>query len=183
LSVEVRPLAELRSRAAVRHKEEVGPPVQHGQGANATGGRVATGGVMGSGGEATTTATGGAKATGGMVATGGSSSGSSNPDGGLSSNTGRLALRQLVRSWRQLPDGQYSADRLSATTDTYDTALATANAILSGFQTVLKANSIRVGSTSPRCQVPGGRRATRPSSTQPSARTQGHFGLLGSPQW
>ena len=120
-----------------------------GQGANATGGRVATGGVMGSGGEATTTATGGAKATGGMVATGGSSSGSSNPDGGLSSNTGDWHCVNWSDPGDNYQTGNIQPTGLSATTDTYDTALATANAILSGFQTVLKANSIRVGINEP----------------------------------
>jgi len=142
-----------------------------GQGANATGGRVATGGIMGSGGRATTTATGGAKATGGTVATGGSSSGSSNPDGGLASNTGDWHCVNWSDPGDNYQTGNIQPTGLSATTDTYDTALATANAILSGFQTVLKANSIRVGINEPRCQVPGGRRATRPSSTQPPART------------
>ena len=120
-----------------------------GQGANATGGRVATGGVMGSGGEATTTATGGAKATGGMVATGGSSSGSSNPDGGLSSNTGDWHCVNWSDPGDNYQTGNIQPTGLSATTDTYATALATANAILSGFQTVLKANSIRVGINEP----------------------------------
>ncbi len=120
-----------------------------GQGANATGGRVATGGIMGSGGRATTTATGGAKATGGTVATGGSSSGSSNPDGGLASNTGDWHCVNWSDPGDNYQTGNIQPTGLSATTDTYDTALATANAILSGFQTVLKANSIRVGINEP----------------------------------
>jgi len=118
-----------------------------GQGGNATAGRVATGGSMGSGGQASTT--GGAKATGGTVATGGSSSGSSNPDGGLPSNTGDWHCVNWSDPGDNYQTGNIQPTGLSATTDTYATALATANAILSGFQTVLNANSIRVGINEP----------------------------------
>jgi len=84
-----------------------------------------------------------------MGATGGSSSGSSSTDGGLPSNTGDWHCVNWSDPGDNYQTGNIQPTGLSATTDTYDTALATANAILSGFQTVLRANSIRVGINEP----------------------------------
>jgi len=135
-----------------------------------------TGGIMGSGGRATTTATGGAKATGGTVATGGSSSGPAT-DGGLASNTGDWHLRQLVRSRRQLPDGQYQP-----------TGLSLRRTLRHGpgdgqCDLVRLPNGLRPfhpsGINEPTVSGTWWTTGTRPSSSQPPARTSKSFWAIG----
>ena len=110
-----------------------------GSGAGATGGR--TGGSVATGGISTT---GGSKTAGGTTATGGASGGTTT--GGASGTVGDAASFHCV-NWADARDN-FQAGILQpsglATTDSYATVLAKADAILSGFQTALKANSIRV---------------------------------------
>ncbi len=136
-----------------------------GGGTTASGGR--TGGTTGAGGTTNIdTGTGGTPVFGGTTAasgnTGGSRGGTTTTGGatasGGSTSSGDAGLAADTSSFRCVnwsdPGDNYQTGNiqptgLSATTDTYDTALATANAILSGFQTVVKANSIRVGINEP----------------------------------
>jgi hypothetical protein len=103
-------------------------------GSTATGGTTASGGNTG-GSRGGTTATGGATASGGSPTIG---------DGGI------LAAESAgfhCFNWAD-PGDNFQSGPLKptglATTDSYDTVLAKANAILSGFQTVLGANAIRI---------------------------------------
>jgi len=135
-----------------------------GGGTTASGGR--TGGTTGAGGTTNIdTGTGGTPVFGGTTAagenTGGSRGGTTSTGGatsGGSTGSGDAGLAADTSSFRCVnwsdPGDNYQTGNiqptgLSATTDTYATALVTANAILSGFQTVLKANSIRVGINEP----------------------------------
>jgi Transcription elongation factor len=106
-----------------------------------TGGSAATGGSATTGGSRTT---GGSIATGGTSGTGGASGGTTT--GGSSGTVGDAASFHCV-NWADARDnfqaGVLQPSGLS-TTDTYATVLAKANAILSGFQTALSANSIRI---------------------------------------
>jgi hypothetical protein len=95
--------------------------------------------------------TGGSKAIGGTTVAGGSSasggaSGGSTTGGG-SGTVGNAASFHCV-NWADPGDnfqaGVLQLSGLSSKSDTYDTVLAKANAILSGFQTALSANSIRI---------------------------------------
>jgi hypothetical protein len=107
-----------------------------------TGGSVATGGSVTTGGSK---ATGGTTATGGSSARGGASGGTTT--GGTSGAVGDAASFHCV-NWADPGDnfqaGVLQPSGLSSKSDTYDTVLAKANAILSGFQTALSANSIRI---------------------------------------
>jgi len=116
-----------------------------GSGAGTTGGR--TGGSIAAGGNAT----GGSKATGGSITAGGSSAsgGASGGTiaGGTSGAAGDAASFHCV-NWADPGDnfqaGVLQPSGLSSSSDTYATVLAKANAILSGFETALSANSIRI---------------------------------------
>jgi len=103
------------------------------------GGTTAAGGNTG-GSRGGTTSTGGATASGGSTSSG---------DAGLGADTSSFRCVNWSDPGDNYQTGNIQPTGLSATTDTYATALATANAILSGFQTVLKANSIRVGINEP----------------------------------
>ena len=136
-----------------------------GGGTPASGGR--TGGATGAGGTTNTeTGTGGTPVFGGTTAAGGNTGGSrggttstggatasggstSSGDAGLGADTSSFRCVNWSDPGDNYQTGNIQPTGLSATTDTYATALATANAILSGFQTVLKANSIRVGINEP----------------------------------
>jgi len=135
-------------------------------GATATGGSTASGGTAGStatgGRTAGTTATGGSSATGG--ATTGGNTGGARPTGGTTGVGGATASGGSIPvgdggllaaesasfhcfNWADAGDNfQKGALVLTglAATDTYDTVLASSNAILSGFKTVLGANSFRI---------------------------------------
>ena len=115
-------------------------------GTTASGGRA--GGSTATGGTATT---GGSRSTGGTTVMGGSS-GTGGASGGITTGgatglVGDAASLHCV-NWADPGDnfqaGVLQPSGLSATTDTYATVLAKANAILSGFQTALSANSIRI---------------------------------------
>ena len=123
-----------------------GSPATGGTGTKAAGGK--SGGATASGGNATTggsKTTGGSIATGGTSATGGASGGSTT--GGGSGAVGDAASFHCV-NWADPGDnfqaGVLQPSGLSSKSDTYDTVLAKANAILSGFETALSANSIRI---------------------------------------
>jgi endoglucanase len=135
-----------------------------GGGTTASGGR--TGGTTGAGGTTNidtgtggtpvfggTTAAGGntGGSRGGTTSTGGATSGGStgSGDAGLAADTSSFRCVNWSDPGDNYQTGNIQPTGLSATTDTYATALVTANAILSGFQTVLKANSIRVGINEP----------------------------------
>jgi len=100
----------------------------------------------------------------------------------LPSNTGDCIASLVRYLWRQPQTGNITARPGSLYDGHLRHGLATANAILSGFQTVLNANSIRVWITRT-VRVPGGRRATRPSSTQPTSQKSRSFWAIGPPQW
>jgi len=116
-----------------------------GNGAGTTGGR--TGGSIAAGGNATggSKATGGSITAGGTSASGGASGGTTT--GGTSGAVGDAASFHCV-NWADPGDnfqaGVLQPSGLSSSSDTYATVLAKANAILSGFQTALSANSIRI---------------------------------------
>ena len=110
-----------------------------------TGGTPVFGGTTAAGGN-TGGSRGGNTSTGGATASGGSTS---NGDAGLAADTSSFRCVNWSDPGDNYQTGNIQPTGLSATTDTYATALATANAILSGFQTVLKANSIRVGINEP----------------------------------
>jgi hypothetical protein len=107
-----------------------------------TGGSAATGGSVTTGGSK---AIGGTTAAGGSSASGGASGGTTT--GGGSGTVGDAASFHCV-NWADPGDnfqaGVLQPSGLSSQSDTYDTVLAKANAILSGFQTALSANSIRI---------------------------------------
>jgi endoglucanase len=113
-------------------------------GVTATGGR--TGGSTAAGGN-----TGGSRPVGGSTATGGISS-AAGASGGTATGGGSGAVGDAASfhcvNWADPGDnfqaGVLQPSGLSSKSDTYDTVLAKANAILSGFQTELSANSIRV---------------------------------------
>jgi hypothetical protein len=113
-------------------------------GATATGGR--TGGSTAAGGNI-----GGSKPVGGSAATGGIS-GTAGASGGTATGGGSGAVGDATSfhcvNWADPGDnfqaGVLQPSGLSSKSDTYDTVLAKANAILSGFQTALSANSIRL---------------------------------------
>jgi endoglucanase len=107
-----------------------------------SGGNTATGGNSATGGSKTT---GGFTATGGTSGSGGASGGTTT--GGGSGTVGDAASFHCV-NWADPGDnfqaGVLQPSGLSSTSDTYSTVLAKATAILSGFQTALGANSIRI---------------------------------------
>ncbi len=107
-----------------------------------SGGNTATGGNSATGGSKTT---GGSTATGGTSGSGGTSGGTTT--GGTSGAVGDAASFHCV-NWADPGDnfqaGVLQPSGLSSSSDTYSTVLAKANAILSGFQTALSANSIRI---------------------------------------
>ena len=130
----------------------------------AAGGTAATGGTLGgntaTGGAGTTasggkpggdtatggnTTNGGSKATGGAASAGGASGGA--VTGGSSGAVGDAASFHCV-NWADPGDnfqsGVLQPSGLSSSSDTYATVLAKANAILSGFESALSANSIRI---------------------------------------
>ena len=98
-------------------------------------------------------------ATSSSSSSGASSSSSSSSSSGYpvdagnaeDAGTGTASFRCV--NWADPGDNYQTGDiqptGLSSATDTYATALAKSNAILSGFQTVLQANSIRVGINEP----------------------------------
>ena len=104
-----------------------------------TGGNTATGGNTGG-----SRPTGGTSATGGTAGTGGASGGTT--AGGATGAVGDAASFHCV-NWAD-PGDNFQAGVLQpsglSSSDSYATVLAKANAILSGFQTALSANSIRI---------------------------------------
>jgi len=110
-----------------------------------TGGTAVFGGTTAAGGN-TGGSRGGATSTGGATASGGSTG---SGDAGLAADTSSFRCVNWSDPGDNYQTGNIQPTGLSATTDTYATALVTANAILSGFQTVLKANAIRVGINEP----------------------------------
>ena len=115
-----------------------------GAGTAATGGR--TGGSTAAGGNTSgSRPVGGSTATGGISSAAGASGGTAT--GGGSGAVGDAASFHCV-NWADPGDnfqaGVLQPSGLSSKSDTYDTVLAKANAILSGFQTALSANSIRI---------------------------------------
>jgi hypothetical protein len=122
----------------------------------ATGGKTATGGATGgkTGGSiagAGTTATGGAKPTGGTTSAGGTTGGTTASGGSIAVGDGGLLSAETAGihcfNWADAGDnfqkGALVLTGLSAT-DSYDTVLASSNAIISGFKTVLGANTFRM---------------------------------------
>jgi hypothetical protein len=110
-----------------------------GTGGRTTGG---TGGTTGAGG-----GMGGIVRTGGTLSTGGTTAaGGATATGGTAAIEGAPSFHCV--NWADPGDnfqnGVLEPSGLSATSDTYATVLAKANAILSGFQTTLSANSIRI---------------------------------------
>jgi hypothetical protein len=129
-------------------------------GSVAAGGTVPTGGVTATGGasggktggttaSAGTMATGGSKSVGGTSA-GGSTGGTTASGGTTTAGTGILAAESAsfhCFNWADPGDNfQSGVEKPTglSPTDSYDTVLAKSNAILSGFQTVLGANAIRI---------------------------------------
>jgi Cellulase (glycosyl hydrolase family 5) len=106
-----------------------------------TGGSAATGGSVTTGGSK---AAGGTTAAGGASGSGGASGGTAT--GGTTGAVGDAASFHCV-NWAD-PGDNFQAGVLQpsglSSSDTYATVLAKANAILSGFQTALSANSIRI---------------------------------------
>jgi hypothetical protein len=110
-------------------------------GSTAAGGSTATGGVSAAGGN-----TGGARPTGGTTGAGGATA-----SGGITTGDGGILAAESASfhcfNWAD-PGDNFQSGPLKptglSTSDSYDTVLAKANAILSGFQTVLGANSIRI---------------------------------------
>jgi len=117
-------------------------------GSMAMGGFAATGGtVIATGGRSTGGATGGTGVPGGTMSAGGTAAtGGATATGGTSAIDGAPSFHCV--NWADPGDnfqaGVLQPSGLSATSDTYATVLAKANAILSGFQTALGANSIRI---------------------------------------
>jgi hypothetical protein len=110
-----------------------------------TGGK--TGGTTANGGA---TVSGGSKSVGGTTSAGGAVGGTTASGGTTTAGTGILAAETAsfhCFNWAD-PGDNFQVGALKptglATTDSYDTVLAKSNAILSGFQTVLGANSIRI---------------------------------------
>jgi len=106
------------------------------------------GGSIASGG---TTATGGSKPMGGTTSAGGTTGGTTASGGSITVGDGGLLATESASfhcfNWADAGDNfQKGALVLTglAATDSYDTVLASSNAILSGFKTVLGANSIRI---------------------------------------
>lgn len=116
-----------------------------GGGAMATGGAKSTGAAAASGG--TTNATGGASSAGGTNLTGGTTGQVATEAGDASVAIPGPASFHCV-NWADERDnfvnGLLQPSGLSSGTDTYATVEATAGAVLSGFQTVLGANGIRI---------------------------------------
>jgi hypothetical protein len=115
-------------------------------GTSATGGVVVTGGSKSAGG---TVATGGSRAAGGTTATGGAAAGNTAAGGasaGGTSAVGDVSGFHCV-NWAD-PGDNFQPGVLKPTglspTDSYATVQAKSNAILSGFQTVLGVNAIRI---------------------------------------
>ena len=104
-----------------------------------TGGTTASGGKAGSA-SAGTTATGGSKSAGGTTASGGTTTAGT---GVLAAETASFHCFNWADPGDNFQSGVLKPTGLAAT-DSYDTVLAKANAILSGFQTVLGANAIRI---------------------------------------
>jgi hypothetical protein len=123
-------------------------------GSAATGGLAVTGGTSAArGGVSTGGGVGTGDGTGGVVRTGGSViAGGSNATGGATATGGTAAIDGAPSfhcvNWADPGDnfqnGVLQPSGLTASSDTYAMVLAKANAILSGFQTVLNANSIRI---------------------------------------
>ena len=135
-------------------------------GTTATGGSTVVGGTTASGGNtggsgptAGTTSTGGARggttstggARGGTTSTGGAAGGTTSAGGTTTIGDGGLLATESASfhcfNWADAGDNfQKGALVLTglAATDSYDTVLAKSNAILSGFKTVLGANSFRI---------------------------------------
>jgi hypothetical protein len=120
-------------------------------GSTATGGR--TGGATASGGstpaggtKATGGNTGGSKPAGGTTSVGGSASGGSTTSGdaGLPSDTSDFRCVNWADTGDNFQNGVLQPSGLSAASDTYDTVKAKSDAILSGFQTLLEANTVRI---------------------------------------
>jgi hypothetical protein len=117
-------------------------------GSISTGGLAATGGTMAaSGGKTTGGTTGGTGGSGGTMSSGGTvAAGGATAAGGTAAIDGAPSFHCV--NWADPGDnfqaGVLQPSGLSASSDTYATVLAKANAILSGFQTALSANSIRI---------------------------------------
>jgi len=120
-------------------------------GSTATGGR--TGGATASGGStpaggitATAGNTGGSRPAGGTTSVGGSASGGSTTSGdaGLPSDTSDFRCVNWADTGDNFQNGVLQPSGLSAASDTYDTVKAKSDAILSGFQTLLEANTVRI---------------------------------------
>jgi hypothetical protein len=140
-------------------------------GSNATGGTTTTGGKGSTGGAVGgATAKGGASAAGGIATTGGSTTGGSTSAGGVPNVGGGTGVGGIAASggattpgdggvatttsdfhcvnWADTGDnfqnGVLQPSGLTASSDTYATVKAKSDAVLSGFQTLLGANTVRI---------------------------------------
>ena len=105
-------------------------------GTTATGGITATGGAKSAGGASDAGAgTGGSNATGGTAALG---------DGGVATTTSNFHCVNWADTGDNFQNGVLQPSGLSAASDTYATVKAKADAVLSGFQTLLGANTVRI---------------------------------------
>jgi endoglucanase len=108
-------------------------------GSGPTGGTTGTGGATG-GTSSTGVASGGTTSTGGIIAAGGTTT---SGDGGLETDTSSFHCVNWADPGDNFQAGVLQPTGLSSS-DSYATVSAKADAILSGFQTLLSANSIRI---------------------------------------
>jgi hypothetical protein len=107
----------------------------------ASGGATSGGGTKANGGN-----TGGSKPAGGTTSAGGSASGGTTKsgDGGPALDTSDFHCVNWADTGDNFQNGVLQPSGLTAASDTYATVKAKADAILSGFQSLLQANTIRI---------------------------------------